>query len=230
MMEYGFIIVVVVGGMLLRGAKAIIDAINKKKQPGSGPGSAMPAQRVPPAASDRSTSRPTPVARPLPPRIRKSGQTPVARPLPSRPSAPRQVPAPPMRSPDEIVIPELVRELATPQARVPTRPPERSARGPAPSAPPRPRRKKGSKRKPETQESRTSEERLGHLEAFSHDKHLDPESHLHLKKKKAVRAGDGRKLGGMSSRAVLRQAIVMNEILGLPFALRQQDDPDPWGP
>ena len=228
-MEYGFIIVVVVGGMLLRGAKAIIDAINKKKQPGSGPGSAMPTQPVPPTAQGRSSSPTPPVARPLPPRIRRSGQAPVAQPLPGRPSAPSQAPVPRKRLPSELVIPELVRELATPRGSVPTRPPEGPARRPAPTAPARPRRTKRSKPKPDTPKVRTTEDRLGHLETFSHDKHLDPESHLHLKEQTAARGGDGRKLGSMSSRAALRHAIVMKEILGLPLALRQQDEPDPWG-
>ena len=45
----------------------------------------------------------------------------------------------------------------------------------------------------------------------------------------AARGGDGPKLGSMSSRAALRHAIVMKEILGLPLALRPQDEPDPWG-
>lgn len=221
LMEYGFIIVIVLGGFLLRGAKAIIDAINKKNQPGSGPGSAMPTQRVPPTARDRSSSPTAPVARPLPPRIRRSGQAPVARPLPGRPSASSQVPVPPTRTPDELVIPQIVRELATPQGR--------PARKQAPHTPAPPRHAKKSKPKPDAQKRRSVEERLGRLESFSHDKHLDPESHLHLKKKKDDRSGDGRELGSMSSRAALRKAIVMNEILGLPLALRQQDDPDPWG-
>jgi len=58
---------------------------------------------------------------------------------------------------------------------------------------------------------------------------LDPEARLGLKKKAAARVDDESRLGDMSSRAALRQAIVMNEILGRPLALRQQDDPDPWG-
>lgn len=229
LMEYGFIIVVVLGGMLLRGAKAVIDAINKKKQPGSEPGSAMPTQPVPPTAQGRSSSPTPPVARPLPPQIQRSGQAPVARPLPRRPAAPSQAPVPSTRLPGELVIPELVRDLATPRGSVPTRPPVGPARRPAPSAPQRPRRTKRSKLKPDTHKDRTPEDRLGHLESFSHDKHLDPESHLNLKKQTAPRAGDGRKLGSISSRAALRHAIVMNEILGLPLALRQQDEPDPWG-
>lgn len=228
-MEYAFYIVIFFGAVLARGAKAIIDAINKKKQPGSGPDSAMPTQPVPPVARGRPSSPTAPAARPLPPRIRRSEQAPVARPLLRRPSAPSQVPAPPTRSPGEIVIPELVRELARPLGNVPTRPPEGPTRRPPPASPTRPRLTKRSKPKPDTHKDRTTEDRLGHLETFSHGKHLDPESHLHLKKQTAVRVGIGSKLGSMSSRAALRHAIVMNEILGLPLALRQQDEPDPWG-
>ncbi len=232
LLKYGVYIVIFFGAVLARGAKAIIDAINKKKQRGSGPGSATPTQRVPPAAGGRPSSPPTPVARPLPPRIRRSGQAPVARPLPVRPSASGQVPVPPTRSPEELVIPQLVRELATPPEAVARRSPNAptpprqpgSARQPKPK--PRPRKQTISEaRKPR----RTSEERLGHLFSEKDLKRLDPEARLGLKKKAAARVDDESRLGDMSSRAALRQAIVMNEILGRPLALRQQDDPDPWG-
>ncbi|MCH8148623.1 MAG: hypothetical protein IH987_11605 [Planctomycetes bacterium] len=228
LMKYGFYIVIFFGAVLARGAKAIIDAINKKNQPGSGPGPAMPTQRAAPTARDRSSSPTAPVARPLPPRIRRSLQPPVARPLPGGPTAPSQVPTAPTRSPEEVLIPELVRELAMPQGNVPTRPPEGSARQSAPSAAAWPRRTKSSKAKPEAKKRRSTEERLGHLEFSSRDRHLDPESHLHLKNQTAGLVGGGRGFGDMSSRAALRHAIVMNEILGLPLALRQ-DDADPWG-
>lgn len=229
MMKYAVYVVIFFGAVLLRGAKAIIEAINKKNQPGSGPGSAIPTQGAAPTAQGRSSSPTAPVARPLPPRIRRSQQAPVARPLPGRPAAPSQVSTPPTRSSDELIIPEMVREVPTPQGNVPTRPPEGPATRPAPTAPARQRRTKSSKQKPDIRKRLTPEERLGRLEAFSHDKHLDPESHLNLKKQTAARGGDGSKLGSMSSRAALRHAIVMNEILGLPLALRQQDEPDPWG-
>ncbi|MCH8241291.1 MAG: hypothetical protein IH897_01620, partial [Planctomycetes bacterium] len=234
LMEYGFIIVVVLGGLLLRGAKAIIDAINKSRQnqPQSGPDAAMPTRRVPPTAGGRASSPTVPVARPLPPRIRRSGQAPVARPLPGRTSASGQVPVPPARSPGDLVIPQLVRELATPQEAVARRSPDAptpprqpgSARQPKPK--PRPRERSSIEA---SKPRRTPEERLGRLFPEENLKHLDPESHLKLKKKTAARVDDGSGLVDMSSRAALRQAIVMNEILGRPLALRQQDDPDPWG-
>ncbi len=231
-MKYGVYIVIFFGAVLARGAKAIIDAINKKNQPGSGPGSATPAQRVPPAAGGRPSSPPTPVARPLPPRIRRSGQPPVARPLPGRTSASGQVPVPPARSPDDLGIPQLVRELATPQEAVARRspnapsPPRHPGSGRQPKPKPRPRERSSSEA---SKPRRTTEERLAHDFPEQDLKHLDPESHLKLKKQTAPRVDYRSGLVDMSSRAALRQAIVMNEILGRPLALRQQDDPDPWG-
>ncbi|MCH9001340.1 MAG: hypothetical protein IIC02_02095 [Planctomycetes bacterium] len=232
LMQYGFIIVVVLGGFLLRGAKAIIDAINKKNQPQSGPDAAMPTQRVPPTAGGRASSPTVPVARPLPPRIRRSGQAPVARPLPGRTSASGQAPVPPVRSPDDLVIPQLVRELATPQEAVARRspnapsPPQHPGSGRQPKPKPRPRKRSSSEA---SKPRRTPEERLAHNFPEQDLKQLDPYGHLKLKKKTAARVDDGSGLVDMSSRAALRQAIVMNEILGRPLALRQQDDPDPWG-
>ena len=222
MMEYGFIIVVVVGGLLLRGAKAIIDAINKSRQnqQQSGPDAAMPTRRAPPTSKGRSSSPSVPVARPLPPRIRRSGQAPVARPIPGRLSGSGRVPAPPTRSPDELVIPQLVRELATPRQ-------PGSTRQPKPK--PRPRERSSSEK---SKPRRTSEEKFGHLHPEEQLKHLDPESRLGIRKQAPASTSD---LGGrsellsVSSRAALRHAIVMREVLGPPLALRAQDEADPWG-
>ncbi|MCH7923978.1 MAG: hypothetical protein IIC51_00445 [Planctomycetes bacterium] len=241
LMEYGFIIVIVLGGFLLRGAKAIIDAINKSRQDRqqSGPDAATPTQRVPPTAKGRSSLPTTPVARPLPPRIRRSGQAPVARPLPGRTAASGQVPVPSAPTPEKLGIPQLVRELATPQEAVARRSPD------APTPPRQPGSMRQPKPKPRPRKRslieaskprRTPEERLGRLfpeedlkQLDPYAKQLDPYAQLKPKKQTAARVDDGSGLVDMSSRAALRQAIVMNEILGRPLALRQQDDPDPWG-
>ena len=205
-MEYGFIIVVVVGGLLLRGAKAVIDAINKSRQnqQQSGPDAAMPTRRAPPTSKGRSSSP----------------SVPVARPIPGRPSGSGRVPAPPTRLPDELVIPQLVRELATPRQ-------PGSTRQPKPK--PRPRERNSSEK---SKPRRTSEEKFGHLHPEEKLKHLDLESRLGIRKQAPASTSD---LGGrsellsVSSRAALRHAIVMREVLGPPLALRPQDEADPWG-
>lgn len=233
-MKYGVYIVIFFGAVLARGAKAIIDAINKSRQnqPGSGPGSATPTRPIPPTAQGRSSSPTAPVARPSPPRIRRSGQAPVARPLSGRTAASGQVPVPSAPTPEKLGIPQLVRELATPQEAVARRspnapsPPQHPGSGRQPKPKPRPRERSSSEA---SKPRRTTEERLAHNFPEQDLKQLDPYGHLKLKKKTAARVDGGSGLVDMSSRAALRQAIVMNEILGRPLALRQQDDPDPWG-
>gem|GEM_PF-1894744 len=224
--NWGQLIVVAVvlfGGLIAQGLKKVIDSINEKKAAG------FPPDRVESLGPRAGSSKP-PVAKPIPPRIRRSPPAPTARPTPPPPVA---RPAPP-RPPTPVARPRQERP-ATPILLDEDRPWQEVQRQTLPSGAARP----GASQKKREKSPGKPVDTFDHLQPEDHLGHLDPEVHLgHLdepvgaaevgQKKRARRSRKKATLAVALTGDGLRRAIVMNEILGPPLALRDDTNRDPW--
>ncbi len=247
---YGIVVIafVVFGNI----ANSIIKSIKEKK--GREKELTTPMPKPPPAQqrggepSPFPTARPRParpeVARPLPPTRPTSPPPPVARPAPGT-QPPR--PAKTLGIPRELlpegleeilaeVVPGLVRPKPRPQTQPPTQPPTtpttpttgKAASPRGRTAPPPKRSKKKVSQRPAD-----SAERLGTLtSSFDDEKPRESsvaahvESHIsHLKHPvDDVPLGTAAHARRLPSRAALRHAVIMSEILAPPRALRPIED------
>ncbi len=215
------ILILVVGGSALGSvSKKLIEHFGSKESPS--PESEDFPGRIPgPARPDH------PPARPMPAR---GSQPPPAHPAPLRPLVLERVP-------DKRVTPPLVAPTDTPVARPapktlhpasPTDEPAQSRRG-VPPAPAKRRPARRASRSAETVAATASHgfeptDHLPHLDPEEHLGHLAPEGHLgnlDVTEQTVVETKD-ELLDQVRrpSRAALRRAIVMSEILAPPLALR----------
>jgi len=204
----GIIVLVIIAGSALGGiGKAIIAKLNRSREEMEAE-RGLQQERPPP----RMTERPAlpPVARPMPPRYRLPAamQRPIARPLtPQRPQAqvPRTFPPVVQTILDVVLDGAVDLETAFPKPHPRREPPPRAAKTTIPKRP-------VGRRSIEDREERKTklvEKRIGHVE--THVASTTPTS--------STEADFG--LFENPTRTDLRRAIILNEILSPPLALRR---------
>ena len=208
----GIVVLIIIAGSALAGlGKAITAKLDRAREAAKAKGEGQ--QEAP-----RTIRTVTPVARPMPPPRRQPQlfERPVARPLP--PQVRTQPPAdlPPALPPVVRTILDMVLDGAVDlEAAVPTPPPPRARRERAP-APQRPQataplRPKVGRRSIEEREERKAElveKRIGHVQ-----RHVAPVA-------APTTSDDGMTLFDRPTHSDLRRAIILNEILSPPLALR----------
>ena len=208
----GVVVLIIIAGSALSGvAKAITAKLDRAREAAKAKGEGQ--QEAP-----RTIRTVTPVARPMPPPRRPPQlfEHPVAKPLPPQVRTQPRTDLPPAFPPVVRTILDMVLDGAVDlDAAVPTPPPPR-ARREGPPAPQRPQataplRPKVGRRSIEEQEERKAElveKRIGHVQ-----RHVAPVA-------APASSDDGMTLFDRPTHRDLRRAIILNEILSPPLALR----------
>jgi len=201
----GVVVLIIIAGSALSGvAKAITAKLDRAREAAKAKGEGQ-------QAAPRTIRSVTPVARPMPPQRRQPQlfERPVAKPFapsPPQPSAELPPTLPPMvKTLLEAVLDTEIE--ATPRPRpVCLQPPPR----PRPASPkaPKPAVKRRSIEAREEQKAELLEKRIGHVQ-----RHVGPVAVL-------TRSDDGMTLFDRPTHSDLRRAIILNEILSPPLALR----------
>ncbi len=207
----GVVVLIIIAGSALGGlGKAITAKLDRAREAAKAKGEGQ--QETP-----RTIRQVTPVARPMPPPRRPPQvfERPVARPLPPQVRTQPRADMPPTFPPVVRTILDMVLDGAVDlEAAVPTPPPQpRRARPPAPQrvTEPPPARPKVGRRSIEEREERKAElveKRIGHVQ-----RHVAPAT-------APASPDDGITLFDRPTHSDLRRAIILNEILSPPLALR----------
>jgi hypothetical protein len=207
----GIVVLIIIAGSALSGlAKAITAKLDRAREAAKAKGEGQ--QEAP------RTIRPVmPVARPMPPPRRPPQlfERPVAKPLPPQVRTQPRADLPPAVPPLVRTILDMVLDGAVDlEAAVPTPPRARPERPPAPQrakppAPPRPEVGRRAIEAREEQKAELLEKRIGHVQ-----RHVAPAT-------APTSPDDGMTLFDRPTHSDLRRAIILNEILSPPLALRR---------
>jgi len=208
----GVVVLIIIAGSALAGlGKAITAKLDRAREAAKAKGEGQ-------QAAPRTIRTVTPVARPMPPPRRPPQlfERPVAKPLPPQVRTQPRADLPPAVPPLVRTILDMVLDGAVDlEAAVPTPPPPQ-ARREGPPAPqraqaPAPSRPKVGRRSIETREEQRAElleKRIGHVQ-----RHVAPVA-------APTTSDDGMTLFDRPTHRDLRRAIILNEILSPPLALR----------